>query len=152
MALVVRRPLRWSVPVALCVASIVGSTQANIPEAALDEAAFDQAHRALEVPLPPQARPGTGMLGVLSAKALDAVVLTFALPDGRVLRAQRQQIVDDRARQSRTWVGTFDDQPGSLVVLGTHRGTTTGFLSYGAELWEIMPAPDGHRLILYRFD
>ena len=152
MGQIVRHPLRWMVPVAVCVASIVGSTQANIPEATLDEAAFDQAHRALEVPLPPQARPGTGMLGVLSAKALDAVVLTFALPDGRVLRAQRQQVVADRARQLRTWVGTFDDQPGSLAVLGTYRGTTTGFLSYGSELWEVMPAPDGHRLILYRFD
>ena len=148
----VRRHLRWIAPITLCVASVVASTQANIPETQPDEPAFDQAHRALEVPLPPQARPGSGMLGVLRPQALDAVVLKFSLPDGRTLRAQRQQVVDDRARQLKSWIGTFEDQPGSLAVLGTYRGVTTGFLSYGAELWEVMPAPDGHRLLLYRFD
>ena len=148
----VRHPLRWILPVALSAASVVASTQANIPDAGPDEAAFDQAHRALEVPLPPQARPGSGMLGVLSQKAFGAVVLTFNLPDGRVLRAQRQQLVDDHSRQLKSWVGTFEEQPGSLAVLGTYRGVTTGFLAYGTELWEILPAPDGHRQILYRFD
>src|SRR3954463_14452412 len=112
MGRVVRqRILRWIVPVAACAASILGSTHANVPETRPDEPAFDEAHRALEVPLPPQARPGTGMLGVLSPKALDAVILTFTLPDGRVLRARRQQIVEDHPRQLKSWVGTFEEQP-----------------------------------------
>ena len=148
----VRRHLRWIAPVALCVASVVGSTQANIPNARPDEDAFDTPRRAQDEALPPQARRGTGMLGLLSPRALDAVALSFTLPDGRVVVARRQQLVDDRARQLKTWVGTFEDQPGSIAVLGTFRGATTGFLAYGAELWEIMPAPDGRHLMLYRFD
>ncbi len=93
------------------------------------------------------------MLGVLSPRALDAVVLTFNLSDGRTLRAQRQQTIDDRKGEFKSWVGTFEEQPGSLAVLGTYRGSTTGFISYGAELWEIRPAPnDPRQLVLYRFD
>lgn len=148
----VRHQLRWFVPVAFCVASMVGSTQANIPESRPDESVFESPRTAQDDVLPPQARRGSGLLGVLSPKALDAVVLTFQLPDGRTLRAQRQQLVDDRARQLKTWVGTFEEQPGSLAVLGTYRGATTGFLAYGVELWEILPAPDGRQLMLYRFD
>ena len=148
----VRRHLRRIAPIALCVASLVGSTEADIPRASPDEDFFDAPRRALDESLPPQARRGTGVMGLLGAKALDAVSLTFTLPDGRELRARRQQLVGDRARQSKTWVGTFDDQPGSLAVLGTHQGTTTGFLTHGAELWEILPAADGRHLVMYRFD
>ncbi len=148
----VRRRLRWIAPAALCLLGMVGSTRALIPDGRPDEDAFEAPRRALDEALPPQARRGTGMMGELGAKALDAVSLTFTLPDGRTLRAQRQQAVDDRSRQLKTWVGTFEDQPGSLVVLGTYRGTTTGFLAYGTELWEIVPARGGRQLVMYRFD
>ncbi|HXW09282.1 MAG TPA: hypothetical protein VD737_01585, partial [Steroidobacteraceae bacterium] len=148
----VRRHLRWIAPAALCLASMVGSTQANVFGARPDEDAFDAPRRALDEALPPQARRGTGMLGLLNPGALDATALSFTLPDGRVIHARRQQVVDDRARQLKTWVGTFEEQPGSLAVLGTYRGATTGFLAYGAEVWEILPAPDGRHLVMYRFD
>jgi hypothetical protein len=148
----VRRHLRWIAPTALCVASMVGSTQANVFGARPDEDAFNAPRRALDESLPPQARRGTGMLGLLNPGALDATALSFTLPDGRVIHARRQQLVDDRARQVKTWVGTFEEQPGSLAVLGTYRGATTGFLAYGAEVWEILPAPDGRHLVMYRFD
>jgi hypothetical protein len=148
----VRRHLRWIAPVALCIASVAGSTEANIPNARPDEDFFDAPRRALDESLPPQARRGTGIMGMLGAKALDAVALTFTLPDGRKLRAQRQQVIEDRTQQVKTWVGTFEEQPGSLAVLGTYRGATTGFLAYGAELWEILPAADGRHLVMYRFD
>jgi hypothetical protein len=115
------------------------------------EAAFDQPRPAQDDALPPQARRGTGVVGRLSAGALGAVRLGFTLPDGRRIEARRQQRVDDAPDDYRAWVGTFDEQPGSLVVLGTHGGTTAGFLSYGAELWEILPTADG-QLVLYRFD
>jgi hypothetical protein len=148
----VRRHLRWIAPVALCVASVVASTEANSPNPRPDADFLDAPRRALDESLPPQARRGTGVMGLLSAQALDAVALTFTLPDGRTLRARRQQVVDDRARELKTWVGTFEEQPGSLAVLGTYRGATTGFLAYGAELWEILPADDGRHLVMYRFD
>jgi hypothetical protein len=148
----VRRHLRWIAPAALCVASMVGSTQANIADGRADEDAFEAPRRAQDESLPPQARRGTGMLGLLNPGALDATALAFTLPDGRVIHARRQQLVDDRSRQLKTWVGTFEEQPGSLAVLGTYRGATTGFLAYGAEVWEILPAPDGRHLVMYRFD
>jgi hypothetical protein len=144
--------LRWIAPAALCIASIVGSTEADMPSARPDEDAFESTHRALDDALPPQARRGTGMMGLLGARSLDAVSLAFTLPDGRTVRARRQQLVDDRAKDYKAWLGTFEEQPGSLVVLGTYRGATTGFLAYGAELWEILPAADGRHLVLYRFD
>lgn len=149
---IVRRHLRWIAPVALCVASVVASTEANIPNPRPDADFLDTPRRALDESLPPQARRGTGIMGLLGAQALEAVALTFTLPDGRTLRASRQQVVEDRTRELRTWVGTFEDQPGSLAVLGTYRGATTGFLAYGAELWEILPAADGRHLVMYRFD
>ncbi|MGI9246457.1 MAG: M12 family metallo-peptidase, partial [Steroidobacteraceae bacterium] len=152
MRQLVRPHLRWLAPSLLCLASMVGSTQANVPNARPDEDFFDAPRRALDEALPSQARRGTGMLGLLSPRALDSVVLSFTLPDGRQLHARRQQHVDDREQQLKTWVGTFEEQPGSLAVLGTYRGATTGFLAYGSELWEILPAADGRHLMLYRFD
>lgn len=107
----------------------------------------------MDADLPSQARAGTGVLGSLGPRALEAVTLSFTLPDGRLLQARRQQRLHDPAAQSEAWVGTFDDQPGSIAVLGTHRGVTTGFLAYGAELWEILPAGGRNgSLLLYRFD
>jgi hypothetical protein len=152
MGSLVRKLLRWIAPAALSAASVVASTHATPPAAAADEPAFDAARRAPDAALPPQARAGSGMVGKLGAQALDAVQLTFTLPDGRTLRARRQYVVDDRARERRAWVGTFEEQPGSLAVLGTYRSATTGFLSYGSELWEILPARDTGELLLYRFD
>jgi hypothetical protein len=136
----------------LCVACMVRSTHANAPVADPDEPALRRIQRATEDALPSQAKRGTGVIGTLGTTALDAVHLSFSLADGRTLHAKRQRLVDDRARELKSWIGTFEDQPGSLVVLGTYRGATTGFLSYGAELWEILPAREYGRVILYRFD
>ena len=146
------RPFAWFMVACMCVAIMAGSTHANVPVAGPDEPALVNLRRATNDALPSQAKVGTGLSGTLGATALDAVSLTFALPDGRVLHAQRQRFVDDRANELKSWIGTFQDQPGSLVVLGTYKGATTGFLSYGAELWEIMPSRVTGRVILYRFD
>ena len=83
---------------------------------------------------------------------MDAVTLAFELPDGRRVHAQRQQHIVNAADEYKAWVGTFEEQPGSLAVIGTYHGVTTGFLSYGAELWEILPAGADGQLVLYRFD
>jgi len=146
------RPLAWLMLASLCVASMVGSTQANVTVAGPNEPALDNLLRASDDTLPPQAKVGTGLTGTLGATALEAVSLTFTLPDGRVLHAQRQRRIDDRPHELKSWVGTFQDQPGSLAIIGTYKGATTGFLSYGAELWEILPSRVSGRVILYRFD
>jgi hypothetical protein len=82
---------------------------------------------------------------------LDAAEVTFALPDGRVLRATRQQATEDKAKGRKSWVGTFVDEPGSIVAFSTVRGVTAGFISYGTETWEILPARAGKH-VLYRVD
>ena len=90
---------------------MAGSTHANVPVAGPDEPALVNLRRATNDALPSQAKVGTGLSGTLGATALDAVSLTFALPDGRVLHAQRQRFVDDRANELKSWIGTFQDQP-----------------------------------------
>ena len=91
-------------------------------------------------PLPAIAQRGTGAYGVFNAKMLDAAEVTIALPDGRVLQATRQQITEEKAKGRKSWVGTFAEEPGSIVAFSTVRGVTAGFISYGAETWEILPA------------
>lgn len=145
-------PLRWLLLLALCAASMAGSTYATMPEPNPDVAALSTPRRAADADLPRQARAGTGLLGRLSAGAYEAITLAFTLPDGRVVHARRQQRIANAVGDYQAWVGTFDEQPGSLAVLGTYRGVTTGFLSYGAELWEILPYGTDGQLVLYRFD
>ena len=73
------------------------------------------------------------------------------MPDGRVLSATRQRVAEDAPRGRKSWVGTFSDMPGSLVVLGRVRGATSGFITYGAETFEVRPAKGG-RHVLYQID
>jgi hypothetical protein len=131
---------------------MAGSTFATVPGPAAQVAALSALQRAADADLPRQARKGTGMLGRLGSGALEAATLTFELPDGRLLHAQRQQRIVNTANSYQAWVGTFEEQPGSLAVLGRYRGVTTGFLAYGAELWEILPRGEAGQLVLYRFD
>lgn len=101
--------------------------------------------------LPPHALAGSGVAGALDPRALASARLSFVLPDGRTITATRQRVDDDTARGRRSWVGTFPEETGSLAVVSRYRGAVTGFLTYGAETWELMPGKAGrHRL--YRVD
>ncbi len=90
-------------------------------------------------------------LGALNTKAMNAPEMSFALPDGRVVTALRQRTAENATRGSKSWVGTFTDQPGSMVSLTTYKGVTTGSISYGNETWELIPSKGGKHL-LYRVD
>ena len=147
-----RSRMRWLLLLVLCAGSMVSSTYATEPDAFADVAALASPRRAPDADLPRQARAGTGILGRLNPAAMSAATVSFELPDGRKVHARRQQRIVDTARSYQGWVGTFEEQPGSLAVLGTHRGVTTGFLTYGAELWEILPSGANGQLVLYRFD
>lgn len=107
--------------------------------------------RLPDVELPAEAARGSGIVSGLNPAALGAPGLLVQLADGRVLHATRQRVVEETVRGRQTWVGTFQDQPGSLAVLSTVRGTTTGFITYGTETFEIMPAKGGRHL-LYEVD
>ena len=97
--------------------------------------------------LPGEALHGSGIASTLNPAALGAPGLQIPLADGRVLYATRQRVVADAARGRQSWIGTFQDQPGSLVVLSRARGVTTGFITYGAETFEIMPTRGGRHMI-----
>jgi hypothetical protein len=100
---------------------------------------------------PATAMRGTTALGVFNPRMLDAAEVAVALPDGRILRAQRQQLTESKARGARSWVGTFEEQPGSIATFSTVRGVTAGFVSYGAETYEILPERAGMH-VMYRVD
>jgi hypothetical protein len=103
--------------------------------------------RLPDVELPAEAARGSGIASGLNPAALDAPGLLVPLADGRVLRAMRQRMVADAARGRQSWIGTFEDQPGSLAVLSRARGVTTGFITYGTETFEIMPMRGGRHMI-----
>jgi hypothetical protein len=97
--------------------------------------------------LPAQAARGSGIASGLNPAALGAPGLLVPLADGRVLRATRQRVANDTTRERQSWIGTFPDQPGSLAVLSTARGVTTGFITYGAQTFEVMPTRGGRHMI-----
>jgi hypothetical protein len=115
------------------------------------QALFKSTTRASDATLPSQAMRGSGLAGQLDQTALDKGSVAVALPDGRTLTARLQRKAVDDRRGSRSWVGTFDDEPGSVIVLTTYRNVTTGFASYGDETWEILPARNGGHM-MYRVD
>jgi peptidyl-Asp metalloendopeptidase len=148
-----RRQVRHAAAAAFCCGSLAGFWHSSVaaPAANSAEPALLAVQRASEVDLPALARSGTGVVGALNAKAMNAPQLSIALPDGRVIAALRQRTAENAARGSKSWVGTFREQPGSIVTLTTYQGVTAGTISYGAETWELMPSKAG-RHVLYRVD
>jgi len=138
------RRLRGPLAAALLVALGAGHAHAagNAPEWAMN-GGEDVADRDL----PPQAARGTGLASTLNPGALGAPGLYFPLADGRVLHAQRQRITDDKGKGRKSWIGTFEDEPGSFVILTQARGVTTGFITHGAETFEIAPMRGGKHMI-----
>jgi hypothetical protein len=107
--------------------------------------------RLPDVDLPAEAKRGSGIASDLNPAALGAPGLLIPLADGRVLHATRQRVVQDASHGWQSWIGKFEDQPGSLAVLSRARGVTTGFITYGAETFEVMPSKGG-RHMLYSVD
>jgi len=101
--------------------------------------------------LPPRrahAVPGSVRQGRLNPSVFRAERLSVALPDGRVLVAERQQDVRGR-RGDQTWTGSFEDAPESLLVLTRHRGAVTGFFHHGTETYEVEGFENGS-LVLFQ--
>ena len=103
--------------------------------------------RLPDVDLPAQAARGSGIASTLNPAALGAPGLYFPLADGRVLNARRQRVAEDAGQGRKSWIGTFDDQPGSFVILTQARGVTTGFITYGTETFEIAPTKGGRHMV-----
>lgn len=146
-----RNRIRRAVAIALVASSVSlissGSSAAGSPATP----AMQAVSRLADLNLPEHAKAGTGIAGTFNPAALSAGWVSIALPDGRVLDAERQRVADDKTKGVKSWIGTFPELPGSIVVMTTHRGVTTGFVSYGTETWELMPGKAGGH-VLYRVD
>ena len=144
-----RLQIRRGIAAAFCFASLAGFAQ--IGQAAGTEPVFSGSEHAADAALPALAKRGTGLAGTLNAKAMGAAQLSITLPDGRTITAYRQRTAEDQAQGRKTWVGTFLEQPGSIFTITTYKGVTTGFVSYGTETWDLLPARGGGH-VLYRVD
>ena len=133
---------------ALLLALGIGSAQAggNVPEWVMTGG-----QNLPDVDLPAEAARGSGIASTLNPAALGAPGLYFPLADGRVLHAKRQRVAEDKAKGQKSWIGTFEDEPGSFVILTKARGVTTGFITYGTETFEIAPTRGGKHM-LYEVD
>ncbi len=144
-------PPRHAIAAIACCIGLSATAASSVAAAPPAEPILTMLQQFEGAELPVMAQRGTGAYGVFNARMLDAAEVTFALPDGRVLRATRQQVTEDKTKGRKSWVGTFADEPGSIVAFSTVRGVTAGFMSYGAETWEILPARAGKH-VLYRVD
>jgi hypothetical protein len=106
---------------------------------------------AANVQLPPQAKANSAVFGDFSAAALDASRLELTLADGTKITARLQRVARDDRKGVQSWVGTFDDSPGSVLVLSKAKGVVTGFVNYKDLVLEIVPAAGGKH-VLYAVD
>ncbi len=148
-----RQRIHHAVAAVLCLmgAAGFGNSSEAAPAASRAEPALSATRAANDTDLPELARRGTGVEGAFNAKAMNAPQLSITLADGRILTALRQHTAEHRARGSKSWTGTFSEQPGSIVTLTTYKGVTAGSISYGAETWELIPSKGGKHM-LYRVD
>jgi hypothetical protein len=106
----------------------------------------------LEYRLPQRAIENSAVVGALTPGLLGAGSIAVTLEDGRTVVARRQR-EESRTSGSRSWVGTFDDALGSVMVLTQDRGTVTGFIQRGVALYELLPARgQAGQHVLYRVD
>ncbi|MEJ2602544.1 MAG: hypothetical protein P8172_04520, partial [Gammaproteobacteria bacterium] len=132
---------------------VAGTIAAAPPEnrGATPPGLMNNPSRAANAELPSHAKADTGITGDLDTGVLDARTISLTLADGRTIEAQLQRVVRDENAGQQSWVGVAVDMPGSMLVMTRYRGVTTGFLTYGTETWELMPADNGKH-ILYRVD
>ena len=98
--------------------------------------------RGRVVSLPEHARAGQAIAGRFNTTSLDASRVRVELPNGRSIVAGR--IKETRGNRGEvSWAGEFEGQPGSLLVMTSHRGKVTGFLHDGADIWELDTGADG---------
>jgi peptidyl-Asp metalloendopeptidase len=97
--------------------------------------------------LPPWAKADSGVIGTLDAAALSAPTLEITLADGTTLEARLQRTASDSKKGTQSWIGTFDDAPGSVLVLSKTKGVVTGFANYKDQTLEILPAAGGKHVL-----
>ena len=99
--------------------------------------AFTNRAPASAAQLPKLAKAESGVTGTLNPGALSAPVLDLTLADGTTIQARLQRVAQDGKKGTQSWVGTFDDSPGSILVLSKAKGVVTGFANYKDQTIEI---------------
>ena len=145
------RHARQALAATFWLATMAGVAPASSAAPPTAEPALRAMQRLKDSSLPGVAIRGTGSSGTFNHVAMDAGDMSIPLPDGRVLLATRERLAEDRGMGRKSWIGTFNDEPGSIVVFSKVKGVTTGFITYGAETWEVMPGKGGQHM-LYRVD
>jgi hypothetical protein len=130
---------------------IAGSSVAAEDLATAPQGLVNNPSRAANAALPDHAMAGTAMTGQLNTRAFRGGKIKLSLPDGRNIEVRRQRILEDKGQGLLSWMGTVDEMQGSLLSLTQYRGNITGFLTYGSETWEIIPADNGQHLV-YQVD
>lgn len=102
------------------------------------------------IDLPEHALASAARAGRFNPAALHAQRIRIALPDGRVATAEREREIT-RSAGSISWIGHFDDEPGSVLVLTSHRGAVTGSILYGPARYELQPQRTGGH-VLFKVD
>ena len=101
--------------------------------------------------LPAQAKAQSGVAGVFNTAALSSPGLKLVLADGTVLEARLQRTASDAKKGTQSWIGTFDDAPGSVLVISKAKGVVTGFANYKDQVFEIAPTQGGKH-VMYAVD
>ena len=97
--------------------------------------------------LPRHAKAQSGVVGDLDAGAISAREVSLTLADGSVITARLERVASDAKHGSQSWVGTFDDSPGSVLVLTKTKGVVTGYANYKDQTLEILPAAGGKHVL-----
>jgi hypothetical protein len=95
--------------------------------------------------LPAHAAKGKGYKVKTNPRAMDNFHVTFHLPDGRALVAERKRVVENA--RGRSWVGQFEGVTGGTVVMSRRKGVVTGIIDDGENLYELIPGRSGHSLL-----
>jgi hypothetical protein len=101
--------------------------------------------------LPKHAKAQSGVVGNLDVGAMSASTVALTLADGSVIEARMQRVANDGRNNAQSWIGTFDDAPGSILVISKAKGVVTGFANYKDQVFELVPSSGGKHL-LFRVD
>ena len=78
------------------------------------------------IDLPDLAKAQSGVSGTLNPAVFSARAVEVTLANGEKVTAFRQRVARDRQRDTQSWVGTFEDSPGSVLVLSKVKGVVSG--------------------------
>ena len=99
------------------------------------------------VTLPAHAKAGSGLQGTLNPAVMNGAAVSITLPDGRVIEARVQRQASNARNGTQSWIGTFSDAPGSVLVLSKAKGVITGVVNYKDMTLEIRPATGGKHML-----